>query len=128
MLFLYPLRVILSLTGVAVGITSVIIIVSLGEGARAKMLSQIEAMGSNVITVDAGLVKESAGRKRQANKMTSLREKDAAAIEAECSSVNAVAPTQEKPVVVKYDGASTTVRVIGTTPSYPSIRNFSISA
>jgi putative ABC transport system permease protein len=127
MLFLNPLRVVLSLTGIAIGIISVIIIVSLGEGARSKMLTQIEAMGSNVITIDAGLVKEVMGRKRQGNKTTSLKVKDAEAIIADCASINAVAPTQEKTMVIKYGDASTTARIIGTTAAYPSIRNFSLA-
>jgi putative ABC transport system permease protein len=128
MIFLYPMRVILSLSGIAVGIASVIIIVSLSEGARTKMLTQIEAMGSNVITIDAGLVKEATGRKRQAFKMPSLKEKDAALIATECLSIIAIAPTQEKPMLMKYGEASVTGRVIGTTSSYPLIRNFSIAS
>jgi putative ABC transport system permease protein len=127
-LFLNPVRVVRSLAGIAIGITSVIIIVSLGEGARSKILSQIEAMGSNVITVDAGLIKEVVGRRWQASNVTSLKEKDAISIAAECSSINAIAPTQEKTMVVKYGDASTTARIIGTTPSYPFIRNFSIGS
>ena len=127
-MFVNPLRVVLSLAGIAIGIASVMIIVSLGEGARRRMQTQIEAMGSNVITIDAGLVKEVMGRKRQSGKVTSLKEKDAASIAAECSSVAAIAPTQEKTAVIKYAGASVTARIIGTTPSYPSIRNFSLSS
>ena len=127
MLFINPLRVILSLTGIAIGITSVTIIVSLGEGARIKMLSQIESFGSNVITVDAGLVREVSGRNRQSRKAVSLKEKDAAALAENCSLIKAVAPTQEKSLVLKYKNASTIARVIGTSPSYPSIRNFTMA-
>lgn len=128
MLFLNPLRVVLSLTGIAIGIASVIIIVALGEGARTNMLSQIEAMGSNVITIDAGLVKEVTGRRRQASKVTTLKESDAAAISDNCSVVRAVAPTQEQTLVIRYESGSTTGRIIGTSPAFPEIRNFSIAS
>lgn len=128
MLFINPMRVVMSLTGIAVGITSVIIIMSIGDGARSKMLSQIEAMGTNVITIDAGLIKELTGRRRQAAKVTTLNEKDAGAVIEECPSVCAIAPTQEQSLVVKYDNGSTTARIIGTTPAFPSIRNFSIAS
>ncbi|MBI2430271.1 MAG: ABC transporter permease [Ignavibacteriales bacterium] len=127
-LFLNPLRVTLSLAGIAIGIASVIIIVALGEGARSNMLSQIEAMGSNVITIDAGLVKEVTGRRRQASKVTTLKENDAAAISDECRSVTAVAPTQEQTLVIKYENGSATGRIIGTSPAFPEIRNFSIAS
>jgi putative ABC transport system permease protein len=128
MLFLSALRVVLSLTGIAIGITSVIIVVSIGEGARGRMLSQIEAMGSNLITVDAGIVNEVIGRRRQASKVTTLKEKDAEAIVEECASVNAVAPTQEQTLLVKYENSLTSTRIIGTTSSYPSIKNYFIAS
>src|SRR5512133_48522 len=117
MLFLNKLRAALSLTGIAIGIASVIMIVSLGEGARMRTLSQIEAMGSNVITVDAGLAKEVGGRNRQALKVTTLKEKDARIIAEECSFAASVAPTQEQSLVVKYEEGSATARIIGTFPS-----------
>lgn len=122
------MRVALSLTGIAIGIAAVIIIVSLGEGARNRMLSQIEAMGSNSITIDAGLVKEVTGRKRQIDKVTTLKEKDVDAITESCSSIIAVAPTQEQTLVIQYGNGSTTGRVIGTYSAFPSIRNFSIAS
>ncbi|MBI5474447.1 MAG: ABC transporter permease [Ignavibacteriae bacterium] len=127
-LFLNKLRVTLLLVGIAIGIASVTIIVSLGEGARAKMLSEIEAMGSNVITVDAGIVKEVTGRKRQATKVTTLKEKDAKAIAEECPHVLSVAPTQEQTLVVRYEDAATTGRIIGTSSSFPAVRNFSLAS
>jgi len=128
MLFLNPLRAVLSLAGIAVGITSVIIIVSLGEGAQRKMLSQIESMGSNVITVDAGLVKEVTGRKRQANKTITLKEKDVEAIVEACPSITAIAPTQEQTLVVKYEEGATIARIIGTYPAFSALRNFSVAS
>ena len=127
MLFLSKLRVVLSLAGIAVGITSVIIIVSLGDGSQEKMLSQIEAMGSNVITVNAGTVKEVVGRRRQSNTVTTLKEKDAIAIAEECAKVSSVSPTQERTLVVKYENGSTIARIIGTYPSFSSIRNFPLA-
>ena len=124
------MRVILSLTGIALGITSVIIMVSVGEGARSKMLSQIEAMGSNLITIDAGKVKTVIGRQRQTTNVTTLKEKDAEAIfeSGQSAGINLIAPTQEQMLLVKYENGTTNTRIIGTTPEYPLIRNFKISS
>jgi len=127
LLFLNKLRVALTLIGIAVGITSVIIMVAIGEGAKDRMLSQIKSMGSNLITVDAGKVKEVIGRRRQTSKVTTLKEKDAEAISQDCNYVNAVAPTQEQMVLVKFENGSTGSRAIGTTPEYPAIRNYEIA-
>ncbi|MGD8778357.1 MAG: ABC transporter permease [Ignavibacteria bacterium] len=127
LLFLNKLRVILSLIGIGVGITSVIIMVAIGEGARNKITSQIESMGSNLITIDAGKIEEVIGRKRQTTKATTLKEKDAEALLEECSYINLIAPTQDQTLLVKFRNGLTSARVIGTTSEYPQIRNYKIS-
>jgi len=99
---------------------------ALGEGARNKMLSQIESMGSNLITIDAGKIKEVIGRKRQTQKVNTLKLKDSDAIIEGCESIDKIAPTQDGSFLIKYGSGTTSGRVIGTTPDYPSIRNFKI--
>ncbi|MEW6196629.1 MAG: ABC transporter permease [Bacteroidota bacterium] len=126
LLFIHKLRVVLSLIGITVGITSVIIMTALGEGARNKMLSQIESMGSNLITIDAGKIKEVIGRKRQTQKVNTLKLKDSDAIIEECESIDKIAPTQDGSFLIRYGNATTSGRVIGTTLDYPAIRNFKI--
>ena len=126
-LFINKLRIFLSLIGISIGITAVIIITAFGSGANNKMLSQIEKMGSNLITIDAGKIKEVFGRKRQLNKVTTLKEKDYTAIVEKCGNSIIAAPTQEQTLIVKFRDGTTTGRIIGTTPDYPAIRNFKIS-
>lgn len=120
-------RVFLSLTGIALGIASVIVLVAIGNGASNKMLSQIQSMGTNLITIDAGKVKEVLGRRRQVSKATSLKEKDCEIILEECGSKITAAPTQEQTRLIKYENGTTSGRVIGTTPEYPEIRNFRVA-
>jgi len=47
-------RTILTMLGVIIGIASVIIIVSLGEGATQSIVSEISSFGANILTVQAG--------------------------------------------------------------------------
>ncbi len=47
-------RSFLTILGIVIGITSIIVIVSLGQGAQNLILSQIQAMGSKIIAVDPG--------------------------------------------------------------------------
>lgn len=126
-MFLNKMRVVLSLIGIAIGIAAVIILVAIGNGASSKMLSQIEKMGSNLITIDAGKIKEVLGRRRQVSKVISLKEKDCDAILEGCSRNIIAAPTQDKTLLIKYGNGATTGRVIGTTQEYPGIRNFKIA-
>ena len=126
LLFQNKLRVALSLVGISVGIAAVIILVAVGEGANAKMQNQIEKIGKNIITVDAGKVKEVLGRRRQLNKVTTLKEKDCNAILDEWDGKILAAPTQDKTLLIKYGNGSTTARVIGTYPDYSTIMNYKV--
>lgn len=127
LLFINKLRAVLSLIGIAIGIAAVIIVSAIGNGARAKVSSQIEAMGSNLITINSGKVKEVTGRKRQTTKVTTLKEKDAEAILEQCNTVKLVAPTQDQTLRVKFENSMTSGRIIGTVPAYPLVRNYQVA-
>ncbi len=49
-------RSLMTMFGIIVGITSVVTIVSLGEGVKRQMVSQIDHLGPNVITIRPGKV------------------------------------------------------------------------
>ena len=48
-----PLRSALTILGVAIGVTSVVSLMGIGEGARQAIVSQFESLGSNVIAIKA---------------------------------------------------------------------------
>lgn len=48
-----PLRSALTILGVAIGVTSVVSLMGIGEGARIAVVKQFESLGANVITVKA---------------------------------------------------------------------------
>jgi putative ABC transport system permease protein len=80
-----------------------------------------------MITIDAGKVKELIGRRRQVEKVTTLKEKDFNSILEDCTVNIKAAPTQEQSMLIKYGDGATGVRIIGTTTGYPEIRNFKIA-
>ncbi len=123
-LFAHKLRTALSLLGITLGVATVIVMVAIGEGAQHEILSQIEAMGRNVLVVKAGEVRKIVGRERQTRSVTTLRLEDADAILDECSAVGAVAPSQERGFRIKYGNLSVAATVMGTTPDYLRIRNY----
>ena len=56
---LYKWRSLLTMMGIIIGITSVVTVVSLGEGLKAQVVGQINHLGSDVLTVRSGkLVKD----------------------------------------------------------------------
>ncbi len=72
-------RSILTILGIVIGITAIILIMSLGEGAQNLILSQIQSMGSKIIAVEPG--RQPSGLSDIASIFTdSLKEKDLEAL------------------------------------------------
>lgn len=123
-LLTHKMRTGLALLGVIIGVSAVIIMVAIGQGAQREVLSKIEEMGTNLIVVNSGQVRIFGGRRRQIGNVTTLTIEDAKAITSECPSVSLAAPTQSKKLQVKYGNLSTNTSAVGTTPDFQDIRNF----
>jgi len=119
-------RTILSLSGIIVGVSAVIVMVALGKGTEEKVTSQITKMGSNLLLVNAGQVRIISGRARQTKIVTTLELKDADSIAEGLSGAQYVAPAQLKKMKVKFGNLSTNTSVIGTTPDIVAIQNHSL--
>ncbi len=128
LLFRNRLRLVLSVSGIAVGIACEIAAVAVGNGAREAVLSQIESMGTNLITVASGRFTQAFGRKVQTTFVTTLKPGDAKAIYEGCSHVVAVAPVEQGMVSAEHDGVRTGTALLGTTPSFAGVRNYRLAA
>jgi len=53
-LFSNPMRSLLTMLGIIIGVASVMVMMSIGEGAKAQIEAQISAVGSNVLTLQPG--------------------------------------------------------------------------
>lgn len=124
----HKLRSFLALLGIIIGISSVMIMVAIGEGAKNKVIEQIEGMGENLISVCAGEVVMHHGRPRTLGQVSTLKLKDAKAIEEEVSSVEKSAPSVEKTVSVKYGNLTTKTIVMGSVPDFFPIKNFKLQS
>ena len=125
-LLAHKLRTVLALLGIIVGVAAVIIMVAIGNGARQEVVSKIEAMGTNLIIVNAGEARTFAGRQQIRGTVTTLTLQDAEAIERELVSVVGVAPTQSRKMQVKFGNVSTNTTILGTTPNFQHIGNFKV--
>lgn len=123
----HRVRTALAVSGTAVGVAAVLIMVALGEGAEREVLEQIEAMGRNVLAVTAGPAERLVGRSTRRGPVTTLDLADAEAIAAECPAVALVAPAQDRPSRVKYGTLTHATTILGTTPDFARIRNFPVS-
>lgn len=118
------MRTILALMGIIVGVSTVIILVAIGNGTRQEVVSKIEAMGTNLLIVNAGDVRTFAGRRQIKGKVTTLTRQDANNIVRNIFDVKAVAPLQSSKMTVKYGHYSKSTTIAGTTADFPKVRNF----
>jgi putative ABC transport system permease protein len=123
----YPLRTILSLAGIAVGVATFLVAQAIGAGAQREMADTVRALGTDLILVKPLLVKVQVARRQIAGWATTLRLEDTVAI-ATLPSVRAVAPAIEDIVRVKAGSTAMKAKVRGTTEAYRSLRGFTLAS
>jgi putative ABC transport system permease protein len=116
----------LTVLGIVIGIGSVIAMISIGQGATGSIESNIESLGTNLITVTPGFQRSFSQVSVGRGSAQSLTIADGEAIVNEITSVQAVAPELSRRYQVVAGGKNTNTQVDGTTASYPSIRNVEI--
>jgi len=120
----HRLRTALALLGIIIGVSAVIIMVAVGNGAQKAVLSQIKSMGTDLIVINAGQVQKSAGRQQISGTVTTLTLQDAKLMVEDCPNVKFAVPVQTKKMQVKWGNLSTNTTITGTTPDYQQVRNF----
>ncbi len=124
----HKMRTLLSVIGIVVGIATVVLMVSAGRGAEREILDRIRAMGTNLITINAGQTRIVAGRQRQTSTVTTMTIADAEAVALECPAVRRAAPAVVRRLAVRWDDTNTNTSVVGTTPEAFGIREFPIAS
>ncbi len=117
----------LTILGIVIGISSVIAMVSIGQGASSAIQSSIQSIGSNLILVMPGTQRGpgfqvSAGR----GSARSLTQADADAISKTITGAQAVAPEISGRYQITSKGKNTNTSVVGTVSAYPGVRNVEI--
>ena len=117
----------LTMLGIVIGISSVIAMVAIGQGAQSSIQSSINSLGSNLILVTPGVQRgpgtQVSGGQGSAQ---SLTQADADAIINDVTSVNAVSPELSGRYQVIAKGTNTNTTVVGSTLNYPIVRNLQI--
>ncbi|NOU19780.1 MAG: FtsX-like permease family protein [Bacteroidales bacterium] len=115
-----------AIIGLSIGIASVITMVAIGDGAKKETLNQLGQLGTNLITVNAGKVKNVMQRRQNTDLVTTLKMKECEVILSRCPSAKEVVPSLEGTLKVKYGNTVTSGMVSGVSPSYFRIKNFSL--
>ncbi len=120
------LRSFLTILGIVIGITSVILVFSAGESLKGLMLSQIEAWGSDFIEIEVKTPSTSHASSENATSMvmgvsiTTLKESDADAVKKHPNISDVYSAIIGQAMVTKYD-ESDMKQIWGVTSSYLDI-------
>ncbi len=122
----HKLRSSLTMLGIVIGVAAVIALMSIGKGATASILSNIEGIGSNLITISPG-ASTFGGVRSAAGTIRTLTMEDAEAISEQVPSISAVAPYYSSNLQLVVGGENVNTRVTGTTPEYQEVQNLEIA-
>ena len=120
----HRLRSFLTVLGILIGIAGVIIAVGLGEGASSQVTSEINALGSNVLTITPGSSTSSTGIREALGTASTLTLADVSALSSpvDAPDVKAVAPITSNTEVLTAGSETATTSVQGTTPTWLTVR------
>ena len=123
-LMLNKMRTGLAALGIVIGISSVIALLSIGEASKKSITSQIESLGTNLLTIMPGAPRTGIVRGAMGGG-TTLTYEDARAIESDESltAIKIVAATYSSRSQVVNGESNTNTTIYGVTPSYFEIRN-----
>lgn len=119
------LRSALTMLGIIIGVAAVIAMVGIGNGATASITSQIQGMGSNLLTISPGQ-SNSGGVKGGAGSSNSLTMDDVAKIQIG-TAVKAVAPVASSNAQVVLSSGNTSTTITGTTEGFEVIKNVTMA-
>ena len=115
-------RTVLTLLGIVIGVASVIAMLAIGDGAKQKVIDQVSAMGTNLLTVRPG-----APNTRGRDAPATLVVEDVQAI-AELPNVLASVPEQGATITLRAGNVDHRSSVNGTSADYIVARNWATAS
>jgi putative ABC transport system permease protein len=117
----------LTMLGIIIGIASVIAMTAIGQGAQNSVSASIQSIGANLVLVMPGAARTfGGGPSGGRGGAQSLTVPDALAIATQISNVSAVVREVSSRKQVVATGTNTNTTIMGTEPSYLSVRNVAI--
>lgn len=126
----HRLRSLLTMLGIVIGISSVVLTVGLGLGAQDQVRKQIDALGSNLLVVSPGSSTDGSGVRGGFGSASTLTLADAQAIAdpAVAPDVARVAPATSTTTTLTVGTTNWTSRVVGTTTSWKEVRSRTLAS
>lgn len=123
----HKLRSFLTILGIVIGVGAVITLMSIGRGAEAQIISNIESMGSGLITIRPGAF-TFGGVRSAAGGAATLTMEDAEAIAEQVPHISAVAPSYSSSLQVVVRSENMNSQVTGVTTEYLQVNDLEIAS
>jgi len=123
---LNALRSLLAMLGVIIGVASVIVMVSIGSGARQVVESQIQALGSNQLMVFPGSFNQG-GRQGGSGSALPFSDGDVAAIARQVPGVAAAVGVVQSSAPLVQGNMNWTSTVVGAGDGYATVRDWALA-
>jgi putative ABC transport system permease protein len=127
----HRLRSALTMLGILIGISAVVLSVGLGEGAKAQVRDSINALGTNVLVVSPGSsTNSSTGIRGGFGSASTLTRQDAAALSSKDAApdIEAVAAVSTTNASLTQGTTNWTTTLTGTTASWQVVRSRTLSS
>jgi len=112
------LRSLLTMLGIIIGVTAVIALVALGQGATKSVTDQVQSLGTNLLTVNI------IGR----GSSSTLSESEAIGLSEGVEGIKYIAPASTQNASVKVGTKSVSVSVVGTNAEYADVRDYEVAS
>ncbi|QDC46632.1 FtsX-like permease family protein [Candidatus Methylopumilus universalis] len=120
------LRTFLTMLGMVIGVGAVILMMAIGEGAQQSIKRSIDSMGSNLFVILSGSSSTSGSRSGSGNS-SALNINDANAV-GDLEDIAAIAPISTGNAQIIFSGNNWNTSIIGTSPTYFSIRGWNVDS
>ena len=118
------LRSFLTALGIVIGVGAVITMIALGSGAQAAVKAQLEALGTDLLSVSAG---QSYFHGVASSQRVSVTSDDAMALMRDARTLRAVVPSLDGRLQAELDGRNVNIDVVATTADFASVNRFKIA-
>jgi putative ABC transport system permease protein len=122
------LRSFLTILGIVIGVSAVITMVTLGNGATQAIKTQISGLGTNLLMVSPGQRSPGGGGGGGGGGVPQFTEADALAIQSQIGGVASVAPQGRASATVIANGRNWATSVIGSTNAWFDTGNWKLAS
>ncbi len=122
-----PLRSLLTMLGIVIGVASVMTVLAIGNGAQEQVTRQIRAIGANVLMISPGAARQGAVRLKAGTRST-LSEGDVDAILEQVSQIRVAAGSVAGTGQIVHENRNWNTTLNGTTKNHFLVRDWPLAA